>query len=318
MNTEHDNMGKKSKKKYTSEEVKRCDECNQELPKGRFSSKQWKLSKGPCCKSCVDKIEAEVDSKLNALLAEDDSISDEDLFKEPPPKDDCPICLLRLPLDEVLCSYQACCGQLLCGGCMSEMILSSEDSNKQLCPLCRAPEGGEHLATKYKRRAELNDPHGLLNLGCTYANGRLGLPQDHLRALLYFIRAGELGNGEAFAIIATSFKNGTSGVNKDTVKATHFYKRAAILGHHVARYNLGIIEVEATNFARAKKHLKISAKIGYKPSLDSLRKMFTYGLLVTKDEYEEALRAHHESLSQMKSDKRDEADPMIRRGVKLL
>ena len=28
----------------------------------------------------------------------DDSISDDELFKQPPPKEDCPICLLPLPL----------------------------------------------------------------------------------------------------------------------------------------------------------------------------------------------------------------------------
>ena len=34
----------------------------------------------------------------------DDSISDDELFKQPPPKEDCPICLLPLPfLDRAVC-----------------------------------------------------------------------------------------------------------------------------------------------------------------------------------------------------------------------
>ena len=48
-------------------------------------------------------------------------ISDEELFREPPPKEDCPICLLPIPFANGFCNicsaYQACCGKTLCMGC---------------------------------------------------------------------------------------------------------------------------------------------------------------------------------------------------------
>ena len=45
----------------------------------------------------------------------DDSISDDELFKQPPPKEDCPICLLPLPL--LLPVHKSCCGKIICSGC---------------------------------------------------------------------------------------------------------------------------------------------------------------------------------------------------------
>ena len=44
--------------------------------------------------------------------------SDEDLFKQPPPREECPICMLPLPLDDGETDYQACCGKVICCGCM--------------------------------------------------------------------------------------------------------------------------------------------------------------------------------------------------------
>ena len=42
--------------------------------------------------------------------------TDEELFKQPPARDDCPICMLPLPLDNSGMNYQSCCGQILCMG----------------------------------------------------------------------------------------------------------------------------------------------------------------------------------------------------------
>ena len=45
-------------------------------------------------------------------------ISDDDLFKDPPPKEDCPICFLPMPYAiggfGVQTKYQPCCGKILC------------------------------------------------------------------------------------------------------------------------------------------------------------------------------------------------------------
>ncbi|KAL7533922.1 hypothetical protein ACHAXR_005529 [Thalassiosira sp. AJA248-18] len=85
-----------------------------------------------------------------------------------------------------------------------------------------------------------------------------------------------------------------------------YWERAAMGGHVMARYNLGIVEGEACNVNRAMKHFMISAKCGCDNSLKKIHNGFSDGH-VTKDDFENALRAHKESIDEMQSDLRDEA-----------
>ena len=39
---------------------------------------------------------------------------DEELFKQPPPKEDCPICLITLPSFHTGVKYVSCCGKVIC------------------------------------------------------------------------------------------------------------------------------------------------------------------------------------------------------------
>ena len=45
-------------------------------------------------------------------------LHDEALFKEHPPRDDCPICFLPLPVDTSETTFNSCCGKLICDGCI--------------------------------------------------------------------------------------------------------------------------------------------------------------------------------------------------------
>src|SRR5210317_2467041 len=45
-------------------------------------------------------------------------IHDEALFKQPPPREECDICMLPLPINAEEQRYQACCGKVLCMGCI--------------------------------------------------------------------------------------------------------------------------------------------------------------------------------------------------------
>ena len=42
---------------------------------------------------------------------------DKRLFSEPPPREDCPICMLILPLLPDEWAYMTCCGKTICSGC---------------------------------------------------------------------------------------------------------------------------------------------------------------------------------------------------------
>ena len=61
---------------------------------------------------------------------------DEALFKTPPPRDECPICLLPHPINKSEQYFQSCCGKIICGGCMYGVV---EHDDRELCPFCRAP-----------------------------------------------------------------------------------------------------------------------------------------------------------------------------------
>ena len=71
-------------------------------------------------------------------------ISDDELFKEPPHKEDCPICLLPIPFANGFCNvdsaYQACCGKSLCMGCNFAAVEGAfKGELKHLCAFCRTP-----------------------------------------------------------------------------------------------------------------------------------------------------------------------------------
>ena len=64
-------------------------------------------------------------------------LKDEALFKESSARDECPICLLPLPLENSEHRYQPCCGKILCCGCIHATYIAD---NRYLCPFCRTPE----------------------------------------------------------------------------------------------------------------------------------------------------------------------------------
>ena len=79
------------------------------------------------------------------------------------------------------------------------------------------------------------------------------MPQDLAKANELFCRAGELGWAEAYCTLGCSYNNGT-GVEMDEKKAKHYWELAAMNGNVGARHNLGMIEGNAGNHDRAKKH----------------------------------------------------------------
>ena len=55
-------------------------------------------------------------------------IHDDALFKEHPPSEDCPICLLPLPLAANQITFKSCCGKIICCGCIYAIIRSLFES----------------------------------------------------------------------------------------------------------------------------------------------------------------------------------------------
>ena len=232
-------------------------------------------------------------------------LHDEKLFKQPPPSEDCPICMLLLPSLDSGLRYSACCGKIICSGCIH--AVEKRDGGIGLCPFCRTPtpDINEEIIKQMKKRVEFNDAEGIYSLGCCYFDWPNRLPQYRDKALELWHQAAELGNTASYHNIGMAYLHGR-GVERDMKKAVHYWELAAMGGHVATRHNLGISEGLDGNIDRALKHFMIAAEFGDNDSLKQIKKMFKNGQ-ATKDDYAKALRAYQTYLVEIKSPQRDEA-----------
>ena len=241
-------------------------------------------------------------------------ISDEELFADPPPRDDCDICFLPMPHVKSSCgvnaSYYPCCGKTVCYGCMlASDIEMRRGTMKDMCAFCRVklPTHKEYVE-RAKRRLKLNDANAYHMLGCASRDGDMGLPKDMDKALELFFQAAELGSIEAHFALGHAYHTGR-GVSKDLDRTILHWKLAAIGGHGEARCNLGVIEEHNNgNRHRAIKHFIIAACTGQDESLKGVGEGYKAGY-VTKAEYTRILRAYRDSRDEIKSEQRARAGP---------
>ena len=229
---------------------------------------------------------------------------DEILFKKPPPREDCPICMLQLPfVSDTPNIYQTCCGKFLCCGCVGAMGAASDN-----CPFCRKPVPSSEMESidRLNKRVEIGDANAFNMMGTGYTFGTSSLQKDTEKALEFFLRAAELGSMDAHNNIATMYYSGQLGVEIDREKFMYHWQQAAIEGDAVSRYNLGAFELKAGNIDRAMKHWMISAGMGLDGALDNIRLNFMNGN-ATKAQYETALRDHQAYFDEVKSYQRDVA-----------
>jgi TPR repeat protein len=217
-------------------------------------------------------------------------LRDEALFKDPPAKEDCPICFLPMPskliccvslppatissvpIDDFakanedgnwklanidMCYYYECCGKNICRGCGYSVIGIAQNS---ICPFCNSDRRGktdEEKLAEMMKRVEANDSGAIYVLANNYYHGRGGLQQDEDKALELYARAAELGWSMAYYGLACIYHG-----RGDLKKAKFHFEAAAMAGHEIARFNLGCIEKGLGNMERAIKHLEIAASAG--------------------------------------------------------
>ena len=241
------------------------------------------------------------------------TISDINLFQDPPPKEECPICMLPMPCTNGVCGimkvYMPCCGKYLCEGCsIAEDDEMREGNLKQWCALCRVPTPSpytdEIFVKRLMKRANANDPSGFFVLGGIYRRGG-ELSQDATKSFEMMNKAAELGLPMAHYNVYVAYLTGY-GVERDLDKAVRHLMLAAIGGDEVARHKLGIQEAQLGNMNRAMKHFMIAARSGYDDALKEVGEGYKAGH-VTKDEYANTLRAHQNSRNEMKSEQRSRA-----------
>ena len=254
-------------------------------------------------------------------------LRDEALFKDPPPKEDCPICFSPMPVSLISCvSLPAatvssvpihdyaitnkelakegmeecfvCCGKSVCKGC----IHSCRESGTRKCPFCnayRCSKTNEEMADEIMKRVEANDAASICLLANYYNHGLNGYQQDLAKAIDFFTKAAELGFSEAHCQLGDIYHEGG-----DLKKAKFHFGAAAMAGHELARYNLGSLEYKSGKMEQAVKHWTIAASAGEYDAMHELRLSFEEGS-VSKESINSTLAAYNNSCVEMRSEARD-------------
>lgn len=320
-------MEKFSKKQWQMNQQRRCKQCiaeNKEIVE-RLEMKPQSTVAGDACANCSrygddmkkcsgclevkycsrDCQMAHRPSHKKACKKRAAMILEEKLFRDPPPREECPICFLELPFEDDQTTYQSCCGKLLCLGC------TLADSSKS-CAFCRTPtlkNRGRQANERRNKRIEQNDVHAIRDLACAYELGEDGLQRDEAKAFELFTRAAKLGVAEAHNNLGNSYKNGR-GVAINMKKAKHHYQLGAIGGDAIARHNLGACEAVSGNFPVAMRHFMISAIAGWEKSMQGVRMGYEQGH-ISKDDFKKTMVAHTNAVNEMKSEHRDLAAALL-------
>ena len=133
-----------------SDDVSTCDNCGKVVsnPNECNKCKSAKYCNAACKKKHRSKHKTECERRAAELAAElhkeqlehemrAAELHDEKLFKQPPPKEDCPICMLPIPTLSKGSKYKICCGKRICSGCIYAVAL--RDGGIGICPFCRTP-----------------------------------------------------------------------------------------------------------------------------------------------------------------------------------
>ena len=294
----------------TADEVDVCANCGEEGRDGLKACTACKLVKY-CNRDCQIAHRSKHKKACKKRAAE---LHDEKLFKQPPSREECPICMLPFPLAADQAVFHPCCGKRICIGCI--YAISEKEGANILCAFCRTPyaKSAEEEVRRNKRLMEKGNSLAFKMFAGCYVTGSLGMPQDWAKANELLLKAGNLGCNEAYNNLGNAYSNG-QGVEVDKKKAKHYWELAAMNGSISARYNLGCMEEDAGNHRRAMKHVVISAKAGHEDSLDMVTAIYKHGHklgFVTKDIYAQTLRAYQKSQNEMKSEKRDKAEQVYR------
>ena len=263
----------------------------------------------------VEEMKSQDRDEIKRLKKRAEELKDEQLYsqgQERPEGDFCPICTLpvALPIEEHSL-LNACCMKRICKGC----AYAAKKRGMLDCAFCRTPEpdnDADRLAMVMARVAK-KDPAAIYFLGKKYDFGGLGLRKDMQKAVELYAEAAKLGSVDALNSLGNAYCDG-NGVQEDEAKGIEFYKNAVLQGHVGSRHSLGVLEHNNDlgcdedhkgNYDRAVRHFLISAKMGLKDSVETIKEMFMDGL-ATKEQYTDALEGYQDAVEEMKSHDRDE------------
>ena len=256
-------------------------------------------------------------------------LRDEALFKDPPAKEECPICFVPMPKRLICCvslppatissvpiydfaeaneelkdvgmeGYYSCCGKSICVGCEHSF---NNSGNASKCPFCNSDRSKtvEERVEEMMKRVEANDAASIFLLATHYNQGLNGLQLDRTKAMELYTRAAELGCSKAHNELGVIYHDGGN-----MKKAKFHLEAAAMAGNEVARHNLGCMEDNSGNKERAVKYWTIAASAGHYNAMHNLLVALKEGY-VSRESINSILAAYNSSCAEMRSEARDTA-----------
>ena len=309
-------MGKtKKKKKVSKAQRKAAAEAKAEREREEVERQRMEAERQRA--EYERKADEAVAAGMKVLGITDDS----DLFVVTPPMDDCPVCLVPIPISASQRAYWPCCGNDICASCVDR----SNEAHKQFnaeratkgqppiprsCPFCRASAEvtvKEYLE-RFDKRFELGDSEAMIFLAGDYEEGprplegRGVLERDIRKAFELTLRAVELGYSRAFNNLAYLYHEGKI-VGSNLNKGIACFKASARGGYHEAHLNLGNVAYHSGDFQTALRHYQFAASTGYKPAIDKIQQMHEKGI-VSDAEFTAALREYQVAFMAQRSDER--------------
>jgi hypothetical protein len=233
-----------------------------------------------------------------------------EMFQPHPPTEECPVCLVPLPLQNDRTNYWACCGQTVCQACDAETdralnITNRKRKDKKLppmgpsCAFCREPEpeNDSESIKRYEQRVDKGDLEAMVKLAGLY------LTRHEAKAIELLQRAADLGSPDAIKKLGIFILEGELGLVQDIEKAKACLEDAVKKGDVYARGFLAMLEEHCQRHDLAVMHNKLAAAAGDEESMKRLWKYFPSKL--DKAELEETLRAHKEACEEMNSEERE-------------
>ena len=259
-------------------------------------------------------------SLADATVGDTNPKEDPDLWKPHPPTEECPVCLVPLPLERGKTMYWSCCGKMICTACNDEHSRALNVTNRKrekkkqpplekTCAFCRRPhaKNDTDLIRRYEERIEKDDTRAMTNLALKFRDGTNGLRKGEAKASELINRAADLGSAEALGTLGVWAANGQPGSIPDRAKAKEYFEDAAAKGDTLSRHNLGNLLAGEGNFELAIKHWHLAAAAGDDDSMKCLWNCFSEGKL-SKPDLLKSLRAHKPVSDEMESEERERFD----------
>ena len=241
-----------------------------------------------------------------------DPLSDPDLWKPHPPTEDCPVCLVPLPLEinKYTC-FLVCCGKLICKACNAEneralRIINEKRSKKELPPLdqscafCRETtihDSDSELLERLKKRIDKGDVEAIHIMGVWRLNGVYG-QKDEAKGIELLEKAAIMGSAKAMHHLGYACSGGAYGVRRDEKKGFEYFKDAVKKGDVPSRCMLAAGYSRGSNLAN--KHYRLAAEAGHPIAVEQIWKQF-HEKKLNKADLEEILRVHQSACDEMDS-----------------